>query len=66
MSKHGTRTPDTGDGQQETISGAVVDQQAEDKPATEEALQEAEPESAAPAGPAAAPRSGPRASPPAP
>ncbi|MDE0164478.1 MAG: TM2 domain-containing protein [Bryobacterales bacterium] len=52
MSKHGTRTPDTGDGQQETISGAVVDQQDEDKPATEEALREAEPESATPASPA--------------
>lgn len=51
MSKHGTRTPDTGDGQQETISGAVVDQQGEDKPATEEALREAEPESATPASP---------------
>ena len=52
MSKHGTRRSDTGDGQQETISGAVVDRQAEDKPATEEALREADPESAAPARPA--------------
>ena len=52
MSKHGTRRSDTGDGQQETISGAVVDQQAEDKPATEEALRKADPESAAPARPA--------------
>lgn len=52
MNKHETRTPDTGDGQQETITGSVVDQQAEDKPATEGALREAEPESATPASPA--------------
>ena len=52
MSNHETRAPDTGDGQRESVSGTVVDQEAENTPASEAVLQEAEPESAAPVGPA--------------
>ena len=49
MSKHETRTPDTEDSQQETVSEAVVDQEqeADKRLVAEPMLQEAEPESSA-------------------
>lgn len=52
MSNHETRAPDTGDSQQETVSGAGVDPEAENKPAAEAVLRETEPKSSAPGGPA--------------